>query len=98
VPDQLWEDLVEALLACDVMVDTLQRQDLILDLRPEIKWAARYASNPSVHVMNLVRRCLELPGGIEELAQRVRIAEGDPRKSQRIDECVRRIREARGGS
>lgn len=84
-------DLVEALLACDVIIDQPRRMALLLDFRSEIKTGIDYFPDPRFHTKGIVRRCLNIPGGIEELGELIRGSGEAPEKVARVEAAIQRI-------
>jgi hypothetical protein len=81
--------LADDLLALNSIVDVNTRLFLLQELRAEIWSSIPYSAISRIHVMNIIKTCLNYRGGIEELIEVVRIAEGsavDP-----FEESVARV-------
>ncbi|MGH9752595.1 MAG: SUMF1/EgtB/PvdO family nonheme iron enzyme [Blastocatellia bacterium] len=68
--------LVEALLECDCMKTPQSRDQVVVDLPPEIGSKINRNLNNKLDVMNIVQACLQFKGGMEGLFASVEFYEG----------------------
>ena len=68
-------DFITRLLNCGSVQDRQTRESIIGELRGNIRDYTRN-DNPRTDAANLVNRCLDFEGGIEELVDAVRFHEG----------------------
>lgn len=89
------EELVNRLLALDVLATIEGRQNVLSQLRQGLATRIRSSSESRTHVVNIVSRCLEYPGGLTELMDAVKLYTGpdDPAFIE-ADEAARRLIEA----
>ncbi|MBK7599640.1 MAG: hypothetical protein IPJ07_14410 [Acidobacteria bacterium] len=61
------DELVLALLELEAMASREERENVIKDLRQEIKFNIPYSNKDRFHVDNLVKTALNYPGGLQEV-------------------------------
>src|SRR5262249_54821792 len=93
VPSALVDSLVLALLECDTVRDSASRGQIVQQLPAGIRNGIRDASLPRMHVDAIVRRCLNVPGGLAALVDPVGAAEGDSVQFLRVTDIARRLRD-----
>jgi hypothetical protein len=71
-------ELVDRLLDVEVVADPLSRAAIVRRLRKGLATSIRHDAAARVHVVNIVTRCLDFPGGLAELMEAVRLY-ADPR-------------------
>jgi hypothetical protein len=82
--------LTEALLACGILARPEGRDDLLAQVRLEIRAAASRRSDARSDVMNIVRTASSYAGGLEELLAVVRFIEGPSAGRKSVDDVVAR--------
>ena len=91
VPLRVKNELVQALLACKVIANPLTRLEMLNDFRFEIKTGIDYYPDHTIHVKSVVNRCLDISGGLEELAEVLRGSGEAPEKVAAVEERIRKI-------
>ncbi len=85
-------ELVEALLDCSVMSDRDIREAVVKELPRDIQTSITYNSVARVHVGNIVKRCADFVGGLDELLAAVRSQERNSIPMQNVDVVWQRIK------
>lgn len=88
-PEKLLSSVVDELLAVPTLRTEDGRRTLLELLRPEIANAVPYNPRPRLHVVNLVRTCLDYERGVPELLEILRELEGDSLPVRRLAETLR---------
>lgn len=83
--------LVDALLTSRTMLDDEERRLVVSRLRPEIAQSVRYRARARLHVIEIVRTCLDYEGGLPELLRALRELEGDSFPVRRSEEAMRAL-------
>jgi hypothetical protein len=66
-------ELVDRLLDLEVVADPLNRAAIVRRLRKGLATSIRYDAAGRVHVVNIITRCLDFPGGLAELIEAVKL-------------------------
>jgi hypothetical protein len=64
---------VDRLLDLEVVADPLNRAAIVRRLRKGLATSIRYDAAGRVHVVNIITRCLDFPGGLAELIEAVKL-------------------------
>lgn len=88
-PETRLATVVDELLAVPTLRTEDGRRTLLELLRPEIANAVPYNPRPRLHVVNLVRTCLDYERGVAELLDILRQLEGDSLPVRRLAETLR---------
>src|SRR5262245_42210460 len=83
--------LVEALLECTCLSSVNSRDAIVRDLPSGIKDLLNLRGGARDDVSEIVRVCLQFPGGLERLLQRVRFFEGESFAWIKLDEVARGV-------
>jgi len=83
--------LVNALLECDIMKSPGKRDTVVNQLRSDIRDTVQRDTNARVDVLNIVGRCGDFPGGMDELVGIVRVLEGPSKGMRRVDEVLKGV-------
>lgn len=83
--------LVDALLACSTMSNRHTRDVVVDELRSDIKNGIQRSDTDRVDVNNIVTRCANFAGGIEELIEVVHEFEGNSSPMQEVSTIWQRI-------
>jgi hypothetical protein len=75
-PQQAFYSVVNALDDIPSMHDADTRSTVLGQLRPAIAGAVRYSPQRRIHMVNIVRTCLDYPGGLAELIATITQIEG----------------------
>lgn len=84
-------ELVNALLACSVMSNRHTRDTVVDSLPTNIKNSITHNATDRVDVNNIVARCADFAGGLDELIQIVQDFEGDSLPMQELNVVWQRI-------
>lgn len=76
IPRETFYALADALEAIPCLFSDLDRAAVISQLRPTIAGAIRYHPQRRIHLVNIIRTCLDYEGGLPELMMTVRDIEG----------------------
>jgi hypothetical protein len=85
----LLDQLVEALLACDCMKSANRRSSVVQGLPPAIQQRLRGGGTSREDVDEIVRACVQFPGGLEALLQRVKFFENGSFPFQKVESLLR---------
>ncbi len=83
-------ELVERLLDLSVIADPVSRANIVRRLRKGLATSIPYDSASRPHVVNIIMRCLDYPGGLAELMEAVKLY-ADPK-----DPALREAEQAAG--
>jgi hypothetical protein len=86
-------ELARALLVLPSMADGARRRDVIAELRDEIATKIPASSVDNMHVLNIVKTCLQYENGLEELLEILSFSEGNSLPMQQVEATVKRLRE-----
>lgn len=84
-------ELVEALLACSAMRNRHSRDAVVSNLPNDIAMSITRHNTDRVDMNNIVTRCTDFEGGIQELLECVRDIEGSSIPMQNVDAVWQRI-------
>ncbi|HEU4426770.1 MAG TPA: hypothetical protein VFR67_29910, partial [Pilimelia sp.] len=68
--------------------DADSRGQIIAELRPAIAGSVRHHSSRTMHVFNLLRTCLDHPGGLTELIGVVRLFADGSASFRRVEDLI----------
>lgn len=80
--------LFDRLIAVPTITQEGSRQLVIAQLRPEMANAVPYFAQGRLHLLSLIKTCMNYPGGVEELVSAVRLVEGPSIQGRQLDETV----------
>lgn len=83
--------LVDALLAVPSVRDETGRRLVLSMMRPEIAQAVPHHQRARLHVIELVRTCLDYDGGLDDLLRVLRELEGESIPVHRSEEAARAL-------
>ena len=90
-------ELVDRLLDLDVMADPIRRASIIRQLRKGLATSISYDPSSRPHVVNIITRSLDYPGGLVELLEAVKLyADPDDPALIRAETAVDRLAEETG--
>ena len=89
-PEQV-DKLVDTLLECPTMRNLNRRNSIIDTLPPKIKNLIVIGNAPRDDVLSIITTCLDFPGGIEFLIERLKRREGSSFAMQDIIELVEKL-------
>ncbi|MBP1468311.1 hypothetical protein EYB53_021550 [Candidatus Chloroploca sp. M-50] len=81
--------LIGLLCACDAIADQGTRELIVRQLRDGIRHNITRHPAMKADVANIVQRCLQFPGGLEELVQAIYGFEGDSFRMQALVSWLR---------
>lgn len=81
-------NLVDALLNLPSMTDGGTRRELLYLLPPEISAAIPRNSLPRIEILQIVRTCLNYPGGLTSLLSAIRLLEADTPATQEVAQRI----------
>lgn len=88
-PDRMLFSVLDELLAIPTLRTESGRQALLEMLRPEIANSVPYNARGRIHVVNLIRTCMDYERGLNELLDILRELEGDSLPVRRLAESLR---------
>lgn len=77
--------LIDALLACPSVQNRHTRDTIVNNLTPEIKSSIQRQENARADVDEILTRCLDFPGGLQQLVQIVAFYEKNSRPIQKLN-------------
>ena len=88
---------MDGFLDLDVMADPIRRAGVVRQLRKGLATTISYDPSSRPHVVNIVTRCLDYPGGLAELMEAVKLY-ADPADPAllRAEDATRRLAEETG--
>lgn len=87
--------LFDRLLEVPTITQEAGRRLVMDQLRPEMANAVPYFAQSRLHILSLLRTCMNYPGGVEELLTAVRLVEGNSTPIRLLDETVAGLLAAR---
>lgn len=81
-------ELVEALLDCSMMSDRGSRDAIVEQLPIEIRGSIKRSNLDKIDITNIVSRCLDFEGGIQQLSETLHSFEGETPAMRKIQELV----------
>jgi hypothetical protein len=72
-------------------MDSNNRNTIVDQLPARIRDGLSHSTQARVHVLNIVRTCLNYSGGVESLIEAVRFLEGDSLPMQQLESFVHHL-------